>query len=94
VFFQVDFGSELSFCAFFESRKTTIEIASRKLRKRNIPAYRRLVAKITLLTIGPSVCPMSIVVDRNPIDAPTSEAGTKSQTQGEVEERTVANETP
>ena len=84
----------MSFCAFFENRKTTIEIASRKLRKRNIPAYRRLVAKITPLTIGPSVCPMSIVVDRNPIEAPTSEAGTKSQTQGEVEESTVANETP
>jgi len=94
VFLQVDFGSEFSFCAFIENRKTTIAITSRKLRKRNIPAYRRLVAKITPLTIGPSVCPMSIVVDRNPIDAPTSEAGTKSQTQGEVEERTVANETP
>ena len=82
------------FGCLFESRKTTIEIARSKLRKRNIPAYRRLVAKITPLTMGPSVCPMSIVVERNPIEAPTKVAGTKSQTQGEVEERTVANETP
>ena len=78
----------------FETKKITIEIAKSKLRKRNIPEYRRLVAKITPLTMGPSVCPISIVVERNPIEAPTSVGGTKSQTQGEVEERTVANETP
>ena len=81
----------MPFGGFFESRKTTIEIAIRKLRKRNITSYHRLVEKITPLTIGPSVCPISIVVDRNPIEAPTSEAGTKSQTKGEIEESKETN---
>ena len=44
--------------------------------------------------MGPRVCPMSMVVDRNPIEAPTKVAGTKSQTKGEVDESTVANEAP
>ena len=59
-----------------------------------MPMYRRLDAKITPLTMGPSVCPMSIVVERNPIEAPTKVAGTKSQTKGEVDESTAAKETP
>ena len=40
---------------FFDSKKTAMEIISSKLRERNMPRYRRLVAKITPLTIGPSV---------------------------------------
>ncbi len=71
-----------------------MDIISSKLRERNMPKYRRLVAKITPLTIGPSVCPTSIMVDKNPIEAPTKAAGTKSQTIGEVDESTVAKETP
>src|SRR5450756_859379 len=34
------------------------------------------------------------MVDKNPIEAPTKAAGTRSQTIGEVDESTVANETP
>ena len=71
-----------------------MEISSNRLRERNIPRYRRFVAKITPLTIGPSVWPISIVVERNPIDAPTKAVGTKSHTMGEVDESTVAKETP
>jgi len=46
------------------------------------------------MTIGPSVCPTSIIVARNPIEAPTKEGGTKSAIKGEVEESTAANATP
>ncbi len=58
------------------------------------PRYRRLVAKINPLIIGPSVWPMSMVVARNPMEAPTRVAGAMSHIMGEVEERTVAKETP
>lgn len=46
------------------------------------------------LTMGPSVWPISIVVERNPIEAPTKVTGTRSQTIGAVEESTAAKEIP
>lgn len=95
-FYAFSFGLVVNLLlgGFFVSRKTAIDVTSRKLRDKNKPTYRRLVAKITPLTMGPIVWPMSIVVERNPIEAPTKVGGTRSQTMGEVDESTVAKETP
>jgi len=65
-----------------------------RLREVKSPVYPNAVASIIPLTIGPSVCPISIVVARNPREEPISPAGANSLVSGEVEEITIAKPKP
>ena len=60
----------------------------------NNPVYWKAEARTNPLTIGPSVCPTSIMVLRKPIDEPTNPAGASSLMSGEVEEITMAKPKP
>lgn len=62
--------------------------------ERKTPVWWRLDAKTKPVTPPPIVCPMSIVVSRNPIEVPTSSFGARSHISGEVEAVTVANPKP
>jgi hypothetical protein len=42
---------------------------------RNSPTYPRFVPKINPLIMGPTVCPISIIVSRKPVEAPTNRLG-------------------
>ena len=64
------------------------------LRERKTPTYCRLVASIKPLIMGPSVCPTSIMVSRNPMDVPTSSLGVNSLIKAGVEDVTVAKPNP
>ncbi len=82
------------FLAVFDRAKTMPDTNKTKLRDANSPMYCKLAARITPLTIGPSVCPTSIMVLRNPIDAPIKLEGTISLISGDVEEITAAKPIP
>lgn len=58
------------------------------------PVYRKLVASISPLITGPTVCPMSIVMSRKPMAAPTRSVGTSSLIKAGVEAVTEANPSP
>lgn len=62
--------------------------------ERNSPTYPRLVPKINPPTIGPIVCPISIIVSRKPVEVPTNWLGTSSVIRGHVDAVTVAKPNP
>ena len=74
--------------------KTTLEVIKRKLKEEKSAVYRRLIARIIPLIIGPTVCPTSIIILRKPIDVPTKSQGTSSQMRAEVDEITIAKPNP
>ena len=88
------YNAVVCFFAVFDRAKTTPDTIKMRLRETNSPTYRKLVDRITPLTIGPSVCPVSIMVLRKPIDAPIKLGGAISLISGDVEEITAAKPMP
>jgi hypothetical protein len=83
------------FClAAFDNAKIMLVANNRRLREAKSPAYSKAKARTNLLTIGPTVCPISIVVARNPIEEPTKPEGASSHIRGEVDEITIAKPKP
>ena len=78
----------------FDNAKIKLATNSRRLKEAKSPVYSKDEARTNPLTIGPTVCPMSIVVTRNPIDEPTRPEGTNSLISGEVDEITIAKPKP
>ena len=74
--------------------KTALDNTRRRLNEENIPKYCRLVPSINPLTIGPRVCPTSIIVLRKPMDVPTRCLGASSLISGDVDEITIAKPRP
>ena len=75
-------------------KKTTAESASNIVSEEKSPLYCKIDARMTPLIIGPTVCPISIIVLKNPIDVPTRLIGVKSHIKGAVEEITIAKPKP
>jgi hypothetical protein len=80
--------------AFLDSANTALDETRRMLREVKSPIYPNALASMNPLIIGPSVCPISIVVARKPIEAPTSLGGASSLVKGDVDEITIANPNP
>jgi len=62
--------------------------------ERKTPVYCRFVASIKPLTMGPIVCPTSIIVSRKPMDVLTSSLGVSSLIKAGVEAAAVAKPNP
>jgi hypothetical protein len=75
----------------FDNAKIMLVANSGRLKEAKSPVYLKAEARINPLTIGPMVCPMSIVVAKNPIDEPTKPEGASSLIMGEVDEITIAS---
>lgn len=70
------------------------ENSSTKASEGKTPIYCRFVASMNPLIMGPSVCPTSIIIERNPMDVPTNSFGASSVIKAGVEAVTVAKPNP
>jgi hypothetical protein len=80
--------------AVLEKKKITLEVMSSRLSEAKSPAYWNADASMTPLMMGPSVCPVSIMVAKKPKEEPTKPVGASSVIRGEVEEITMAKPRP
>lgn len=87
----------MEFCAclaVLDKTKINAATANSKVKEENSPMNFRLLERTASLIIGPKTCPISIVVLRKPIDAPTLLDGVNSIIKGAVDEITIANPNP
>jgi len=77
-----------------DKMKIVQENSIMRLSEGNSAVYCRLVAVINPHIMGPSVCPISIIVARKPMDAPTNSLGTSLLTKAGVKAVTVAKPKP
>ena len=77
-----------------EMKKTAAETPKSIVNDENSPLYAKTVDKIIPLAMGPTACPISIIVLKKPIDVPTRLLGVKSHIKGAVEEITIAKPKP